>query len=166
MPMKEQFHGRKGENDMPKLENWYFITGVNKNNKKVYGEVYGHTSFEDGDFITTSLLVEVNDKYVKTKSGTIYELGKKLELSYTEKETRYMILRRGADAIHQLGNIKREVFDAELIIIDEEFDDYYVGRFAEGFGYLGIKFKKEDCRALSEHEADLCDRGRMYDIKF
>lgn len=42
------------------------------------GNVYGHLNFKDGSYVTTSRIVEINDKgdYKEaiTKSGSVYEL--------------------------------------------------------------------------------------------
>lgn len=69
-----------------RLENWYIC---NPNVKTIdayiapelishhlYGQVYNHSSYIDGDFILTSSIISVNKNHVITANGTIYELGK------------------------------------------------------------------------------------------
>lgn len=69
---------------------------------------------------------------------------------------RLMILKGGADAIHMLGNIKRD-FDDKIIVYEEDEDNYY-GNFEEGFGFINVKFKKEDVRCLTKEEIDKINR--------
>lgn len=79
-----------------KLKNW----SVTSNNNgfmapemmKFYlqGNVYGHPRFNDGDPVTTSRIIEINDKgdYKEciTRSGSVYELYKEDVDSSAEKE--------------------------------------------------------------------------------
>lgn len=39
------------------------------------GQVYGNPKFEDGEVITTSRIVKVENGCIVTKSGSFYELG-------------------------------------------------------------------------------------------
>lgn len=41
----------------------------------LHGFAYGHPRFADGEEITTSALVGVEDGKIRTKSGSVYELG-------------------------------------------------------------------------------------------
>lgn len=66
----------------------------------------------------------------------------------------YMFIRKGGKAIHQLGDISRDYYNAELINVDSEEDEYYIGNFCEGFGFIGVKFKKSDCRKATQEEVD------------
>jgi len=72
-----------------------------------------------------------------------------------------MILKAGSPAIHKLGDIGREVDDC--IRVHDETDTHYIGNFEEGYGFIDVKFKKEDCRPLTESERkDL--NGKWYSI--
>jgi hypothetical protein len=72
-----------------------------------------------------------------------------------------MILKGGSPALHKLGDISRETDD--FIRIHSETKEYYIGSFEEGFGFIDVKFKKEDCRLLTEEERkDL--NGKWYGI--
>ena len=72
-----------------------------------------------------------------------------------------MILKSGSPALHKLGDIGREVDD--LIRVHSETEEYYIGSFEEGLGFIDVKFKKEDCRPLTEEERkDL--NGKWYGI--
>lgn len=60
---------------------------------KLTGKVYGHPEFEDGEVITTSRIEEqIDDETYKTKSGSIYKVGKKsldYELFLEDYNARY-----------------------------------------------------------------------------
>lgn len=79
---------------------------------------------------------------------------------------RYMFIRKGGRAIHKLGDISRDFYDAELIIVNDEDEENYIGRFADGFGFINVKFFKSDCREATEEEVELCRKGKMKSIKF
>lgn len=68
---------------------------------------------------------------------------------------KYMVLLGGRPAIHKLGNIGRE--DNDYIRVFEEDEECYIGNFAEGFGFIDVKFKKEDCRSLTKEEVEMAD---------
>jgi hypothetical protein len=72
-----------------------------------------------------------------------------------------MILKGGSPAIHKLGDIGRDVDDK--IRIYEETDVHYIGNFEEGFGFIDVKFRKEDCRPLTEGERNELN-GSWYGI--
>lgn len=72
-----------------------------------------------------------------------------------------MMLKAGSPAIHKLGDIGREVDD--LIRIHSENNEYYIGNFEEGFGFIDVKFKKEDCRPLTKEEREDLN-GKWYTI--
>lgn len=68
-----------------RLKNWSVVTDVDPlyiapemRHYHLQGNVYGNHMFNDGDHVTTSRIVEVNDKgdYKEaiTKSGSVYEL--------------------------------------------------------------------------------------------
>jgi hypothetical protein len=72
-----------------------------------------------------------------------------------------MMLKGGSPALHKLGNIGR-IEDEYIRIYKEEYK-YYIGNFEEGFGFVDVKFKKEDCRSLTEEERkDL--NGKWYTV--
>ncbi|MDN5317860.1 MAG: hypothetical protein PWR08_1985, partial [Thermoanaerobacterium sp.] len=74
---------------------------------------------------------------------------------------RIMVLKGGSPAIHKLGNIGRE--NDDYIRVYDETEDYYIGNFEEGFGFVDVKFRKEDCRPLTEEERKQIN-GRWYSI--
>jgi hypothetical protein len=51
------------------LKNW-----IMRKNKGVSGKVYNHPNFKNGEMITISQIVEIDEKKVKTISGSIYYL--------------------------------------------------------------------------------------------
>ena len=61
-----------------------------------------------------------------------------------------MILKGGSPAIHKLGDIGRK--EDDLVRIYKETDTHYIGNFEEGYGFIDVKFRKEDCRPLTEDE--------------
>lgn len=81
-------------------------------------------------------------------------------------ETKQMLLRRNGLAVHKLGDISRHTFDAELIYVTGEDGDSWVGHFAEGMGFVCVRFLKSDCREATEEEIELCDKGRMREIRY
>jgi len=74
---------------------------------------------------------------------------------------RIMVLKGGSPAIHKLGNIGRE--NDDYIRVYSETEDYYIGNFEEGFGFVDVKFRKKDCRPLSEEERKRIN-GKWYSI--
>ena len=72
-----------------------------------------------------------------------------------------MILKANSPAIHQLGDIGRE--NDDYIRIHEEKETHYIGSFEEGFGFINVEFKKEDCRKLTEEERKELN-GKWYSI--
>ena len=63
-----------------------------------------------------------------------------------------MILKANSPAIHKLGNIGRSVDDK--IRIHSEDETNYIGNFEEGFGFIDVKFNKNDCRPLTQEERE------------
>lgn len=151
-----------------RLENYILRRGLNPNTiLSAFGEVYDNDNFEDGSSVTTSRIVEYKEnEYVKTRSGSVYELGKKYPLPEYNRNYELYFLKNGADAIHKLGNIKRDIFDVELIAVSDEDEVFYIGSFVEGLGFVNVKFRKEDCRKATLEELDMCDNGKMDEIKF
>ena len=72
-----------------------------------------------------------------------------------------MILKGNSPAIHLLGDIRRE--EDEYIRIHEETETHYIGNFEEGFGFINVEFRKEDCRQLTEEERKELN-GKWYSI--
>ena len=72
-----------------------------------------------------------------------------------------MILKGGSPAIHMLGDISR--LNDEHIRIHEETETHYIGSFEEGYGFINVEFRKEDCRNLTEDERKELN-GRWYSI--
>jgi hypothetical protein len=72
-----------------------------------------------------------------------------------------MILKGGSPAIHKLGDIGRE--NDSKIRVGNEDEEYYIGNFEEGFGFIDVKFKKSDCRPLTNEERDNLN-GSWYTI--
>lgn len=64
--------------------------------------------------------------------------------------SKVMILKANCDAMHKLGNLKREE-DSHVFVIEDD-ESHYKGQFLEGFGYIDIIFKKEDIREMSDLE--------------
>lgn len=152
---------------MKKLENYVLSRGYNpKTVLCAYGEIYGDNRFEDGESIQTSRVIEYTDEYIKTNSGSIYSLGAPRFENEYKRDYELYLLKKGSDALHKTGNIKRDVYDAELIVVKTEEDGFYIGNFAEGFGFVDVRFRKEDCRKATLEELDMCDNGKMKDIKF
>lgn len=53
-------------------------------------------------------------------------------------------------AIHGLGDISRD--EPDLCVVNEEHNDYYVGHWVTGFGFMDVKFPKETTRELTKRE--------------
>lgn len=71
--------------------------------------------------------------------------------------SRIMVLKAGRPAIHQLGNLGRNRDD--FIRVGTDDGEYYIGNFEEGFGFINVKFKKEDCRPLTESEVEKINKS-------
>lgn len=68
-----------------------------------------------------------------------------------------MMLKGGSPAIHKMGNIGREYDD--YIRVSDMNDEYYIGNFEYGFGFVGVKFKKEDVRRCTQDEIDKLNKS-------
>ena len=55
-------------------------------------------------------------------------------------------------AYHQMGEISREQED--VAIVSQKNDDFYCGRWAEGFGFVQVKFPVETSRVITKEEAN------------
>jgi len=82
------------------------------------------------------------------------------------EKSKYMFLKQNGKAYHQLGELTRDLFDAELIYVHSEDDDYWIGHFAEGMGFINVRFLKSDCREATDEEINLCENGKMREIKY
>lgn len=69
---------------------------------------------------------------------------------------RIMVLKGGSPALHMLGNIGRAKDD--YIRVHREENGYYVGSFEEGFGFIEVRFKKDDCRMLTAEEVNTLNK--------
>lgn len=64
------------------LENWSTVSGGDEytapecRTLNLHGEVYGHPRFEDGKVIVSSEISKINCRFVTTRSGSLYWLGK------------------------------------------------------------------------------------------
>ena len=68
---------------------------------------------------------------------------------------KYMFIRRNGIAIHKTGNLSRNCYPVELICISNEDENNWIGNYAEGFGFFGVRFRKEDCREASDEEIQM-----------
>lgn len=66
-----------------------------------------------------------------------------------------MFLKKGGKVEHKLGDISRDIYDAELICVSNEEGNYWIGNFAEGLGFFGVRFSKDDCREATEEEVNI-----------
>ena len=62
-----------------------------------------------------------------------------------------MVLKAGRPAIHKLGDIGSSNIDEYIDVVRETSSDY-IGMFAEGLGFVDVRFKKEDVRPMSKKE--------------
>ena len=60
-----------------RIENWEVFSNPWRMKQYLRGEVYGHPRLADGRVVTTSAVIELRDDVAVTKSGTIYQLGKR-----------------------------------------------------------------------------------------
>ncbi|GAB6989605.1 hypothetical protein [Paenibacillus pini] len=65
---------------------------------------------------------------------------------------KYMVLLGGRPAKHKLGDIGRK--EDDFIRVFREDEEYFIGNFTEGFGFIDVKYKKVDCRNLTVEEVD------------
>jgi hypothetical protein len=67
-----------------RIENWEVITNPFTMKRYLHGEVYGHPEFTDGRTVTTSTLMELREYVALTKSGTVYQLGKRKSQAFNK----------------------------------------------------------------------------------
>lgn len=65
-----------------------------------------------------------------------------------------MFIKKGGRAIAKMGDLSRDYYDVELICVSNEDKNNWIGNYAEGFGFFGVKFAKEDCREASDEEVN------------
>ena len=65
---------------------------------------------------------------------------------------RMMVLKGGSPALHMLGDISRQ--DDNFIRVNREYDGCFYGCFEEGYGFIDVRFRKEDCRTLTKEEIE------------
>lgn len=67
-----------------------------------------------------------------------------------------MFIKKGGRAVSKTGrfNLSRDYYDVELICVSDENDNNWIGNYAEGLGFFGVQFAKEDCREASEEEVN------------
>ncbi len=66
-----------------------------------------------------------------------------------KKIDKYMMATK---AIHQLGDISSDIPD--LCYVHEKHDDYYIGSWVTGLGFINVKFPKETTRDLNKEEVE------------
>jgi hypothetical protein len=72
-----------------------------------------------------------------------------------EKFRKHMFIRKGGKAIGKGGHdLSRDILDAELICVSNEDEDNWIGNYAEGIGFFGVKFAKSDCRPATPEEIE------------
>ena len=74
---------------------------------------------------------------------------------------RIMMAKGGTPALHLLGGIGRDVDD--YIRVHDEDEEFYIGNFEEGLGFIDVKYKKSDVRSLTKEEVDDLN-GKWYTI--
>ena len=74
--------------------------------------------------------------------------------------SKYMFIRKGGKAIHKLGDISRDYYNAELIVVHSEDENNWIGNYVEGFGFIDVKFAKEDCKEASDEEVKMWSNDR------
>ena len=68
---------------------------------------------------------------------------------------KFMFIKRGGKALTSNGNdLSRNILDAELICVTNEDENNWIGNYAEGIGFFGVRFAKSDCRDASEEEIE------------
>jgi hypothetical protein len=63
-----------------------------------------------------------------------------------------MFIKKGGKAISKIGDLTRNYYDTELICISNENEKNWIGNYAEGSGFFGVEFRKEDCREATADE--------------
>lgn len=59
----------------------------------------------------------------------------------------------GTTALHKVGDISRDEPDYFVLNKeDNETDEYYIGSWVTGFGFINVKFPKETSRPVTDEE--------------
>jgi hypothetical protein len=74
------------------------------------------------------------------------------------EKSRYMMATK---AIHKTGDISSD--DPDLCVVNSEDEEYYIGSWVTGFGFINVKFPKETTRELTEEEKDRYN-GMLFQI--
>ena len=92
---------------------------------------------------------------------------KSIVASAVEIETKHLM---ATEAYHLMGDISRT--EADLCIVAKETDEYYVGNWVTGFGFIDVLFPKETTRELTKEEVNEFEQKTIaingtpvYDIK-
>ena len=89
---------------------------------------------------------------------------KKIDFKDKGKEIKSKVMKLigHRDAIHLLGYIGRPDSNiTEYIAVHYEKEDYYVGNFIEGLGFIDVHFPKHQCDDLTPQEQDKIDRSHL-----
>jgi hypothetical protein len=98
-----------------KLEQWAIVpyndgyTPPEIMRMHIAGKVFGHPTREDGEEVITSYIVETSGVFVKTISGTLYELG--------EPRKEYL------EYLKEIGYTYNKEFPVRIIVEEELSDD-------------------------------------------
>lgn len=89
--------------------------------------------------------------------GIVYINAPQFLVDGNAKFRKLMFIKKGGRAVHQGtgADISRDLFDVELICISNEDEQNWIGNYAEGFGFYGVRFAKEDCRDATDEEVEL-----------
>lgn len=55
-------------------------------------------------------------------------------------------------ATHPVGDLSRDEPALAVVYPDRETDEHYVGEWATGYGFVGVRFPKDTTRPLTEAE--------------
>jgi len=79
----------------------------------------------------------------------------------TAQKIEYFYL-MGTTAYHLLGDISRPDDGRDnLFQAYKETDDYWVGAWNTGFGFIDVLFPKDACRELNEEEVEYFNKARF-----
>ena len=71
---------------------------------------------------------------------------------------KFMKLVNNKHAFHKLGYLGRnDSKKTEYICVQYEKENYYIGNFVEGLGFVNVHFLKEDCQELAEEDIKYLD---------
>lgn len=87
----------------------------------------------------------MNDEIILSEDQVRLELSKRVKLP----EKIYMM---GEEAYHLMGDISSDY--PEIFVAWEETDDYFIGNWITGFGFINVLFPKKTSRRLTEVEIE------------